>query len=233
MPNYSTNIIAFKGEESKMREMINDALANSGADKCATFAEAIRSLEDNAKHKDLWNGEVALKDGLTLRTFLPTPDTFLLYDTTNHPEAFPAQAKMQKDKYGAVGWYDYNVKSLGTKWDSDLRVESSLEDGVATVYFHCETAWSMPMAWMESLSEKYGVRAFIIAQEEGGFYYLYGEVNGITVDILPAAKVIRDKYLPGDSESDWDYDGYYRECDRLWENSVSDFYDMVKWSKVG
>lgn len=226
MPNWSQNIIAFKGKEENILNMLNDGLLNSGADKCETFSDAVVSLEENAKHKSVENGEVVLERGLRLRTFLPMPDTFLLYDTTNRPDAFDDAVQEQKKVYKVVGWYDYNLTTLGTKWDADLSIESNFSvDGTATIVFFCETAWSYPEEWMLTLGEKYGLQSFILTKEEGGFYYFYGTLED-KIDLLGKEEELYKQFVDGEQKED--YEGYYEASGELWEDSIADFYEYME-----
>lgn len=226
MPNWSNNVIAFKGKEESILNMLNDGLLNSGADKCETLSDAIASLEENAKHKAVENDEVVLENGLRLRTFLPTPDTFLLYDTTNRPDEFADAVQEQKKTYKIVGWYDYNLATLGTKWDADLSIDNFyVRDGVATIVFYCETAWSYPEDWMTAMEQNYGVNAYILTKEEGGFYYFYGSLEKKT-DLLAKTAELYDQYVK-DSEEE-DYDAYYEACEELWQDALGEFYDFLE-----
>lgn len=226
MPNWSNNLIAFKGEESNILNMLNDALINSGEEKCESVGDAINSLHGNAKHKGVENGEVIMEKGLRLRTFLPMPDIFLLYDTTNFPEKYEEMAAEQKEKYGVVGWYDYNLVTLGCKWDSELSLDSSfVSNGIATIVFFCETPWSYPENWLLALEEKYGVKAFICTKEEGGFYYFYGTLTD-PIDVLAKEEGLYKKYIKGVEEED--YDAYYEDCEELWNETINDFYRYVE-----
>lgn len=226
MPNWSNNIIAFKGEESKVLAMLNDALVNSGEEKCETFSDAVTALGCNAKHKAVENGQVVLEKGLRLRTFLPMPDTFMLYDTTNYAAKFEEATNEQRKKYGVVGWYDYNLATLGCKWDADLTIENTYSvDGIATIVFDCETPWSYPENWMLALEEKYGLKSYIFTKEEGGFYYFYGTLDD-NVDLLHKEEELYNKYIKDDGEED--YNAYHEECEELWLESLSDFYEYVE-----
>ena len=82
----------------------------------------------------------------------------------------------QAAKYGCVGWYDYNCATLGTKWDS--RVESwkivNDSDDWFVLTFYCETAWSLPYAWVGTVQKQHDgrdtLRFFCYATEESYAY---------------------------------------------------------------
>ena len=153
MPNWTFNTINIKGEKKDLEKMMNDAVPG--------------------------------KDGkLYFSSWFPVPETFIKYDTTNHPdgkglkvgddwwdglgshegkvteeliEEFKQATKEQKEKYGVVGWYDYNCKMYGCKWNCDLNVEEQYDDEIEIT---CDTPWSAPDAWLLRMSEKYPTLSF-------------------------------------------------------------------------
>ena len=75
---------------------------------------------------------------------------------------------IQEKEYGCVGWYDYNLKHFGTKWDSQLTDWDSwyVDDNTRVIIFKVETAWSIPDAWLEYLAEKYPNLGFAVRTYE-------------------------------------------------------------------
>ena len=166
MPNWTFNTITVKGSKENL-------------DKFMTDAE--RYGED--KH-------------LSLSSWMPTPETFRKWDTTNHPngeglkvgdkwwdglgshgdevvteeliEGFKQATKEQREKYGVVGWYDYNVKTFGCKWDSEVEV---LSEGEEEIILTSDTPWSAPETWLRTLSKNYPDLGFHLhAEYEEGFW---------------------------------------------------------------
>lgn len=122
------------------------------------------------------------KDNL-FESFLPMPQTYRDWDTTNHPngeglevgkenidilderkkfvvteeyiEGLKKATKEQKDKYGVVGWYDWRCRYWGTKWDAcDLEYDERS--------FSFNTAWSAPLPFMKYLAEQYPELGFLL-----------------------------------------------------------------------
>lgn len=62
----------------------------------------------------------------------------------------------QKEKYGVVGWYEWGLKNLGTKWDSSLENWDFEECGnnEVAVFMYCETAWSIPTEWLMTIKKE-------------------------------------------------------------------------------
>ena len=173
MPNWTYNTIRVEGSKDCLTKFMTDGLANA--------------------HKPEKEGD---NPQLSLSSWIPTPETFLKYDTTNHPngkglkvgdkwwdglgphgdkvvteeliEEFKQATKEQAEKYGVVGWYDYNVKTFGCKWDSEVRVEN-IND--TEINLSADTPWSAPDKWLRTISEKYPELTFHLhALYEEGFW---------------------------------------------------------------
>lgn len=173
MPNWTYNTIRVEGSKDSLTKFMTDGLANA--------------------HKPEKEGD---NPQLSLSSWIPTPETFLKYDTTNHPdgkglkvgekwwdglgshgdkvvteeliEEFKQATKEQAEKYGVVGWYDYNVKTFGCKWDSEVRVENI---GDTEINLSADTPWSAPEKWLRTISEKYPDLTFHLhADYEEGFW---------------------------------------------------------------
>lgn len=173
MPNWTYNTIRVEGSKDSLTKFMTDGLANA--------------------HKPEKEGD---NPQLSLSSWIPTPETFLKYDTTNHPdgkglkvgdkwwdglgdhgnkvvteeliEEFKRATEEQRTKYGVVGWYDYNVKTFGCKWDSEVRV-----DGIndTEINLSADTPWSAPNNWLRTISEKYPDLTFHLhALYEEGFW---------------------------------------------------------------
>ena len=190
MPNWSYNTIALQGKKDAMHKFIKIGLENSGLVSTGNIDDDFALLVKEGKTKVV-NGinTIGLETYLSARTFLPIPDTFLLYDTTNYPNKYPVDVvKEQKEKYGAIGWYDYNCKTLGVKWNFKIGedVEPSLDyvNGTYRIIFRCDTAWSMPIAWLVSVKELVpDLFVGIMSHEESGQWYMVGYIeNGVFCD---------------------------------------------------
>ena len=165
MPNWTYNEIVVKGEKKNLDKFMADAIRHD--------SEA----------------------PLSLSSWLPIPETYLKYDTTNHPdgkglkvgekwwdgfgdhgelvteeliEEFKKATAEQRENYGVVGWREYNCKFFGCKWDSEVEVESEGEEGLVLT---ADTPWSAPEQWLRTISAKYPELTFnLYAQYEEGFW---------------------------------------------------------------
>lgn len=189
MPNWSYNTVVLQGKKEAVHKFIKIGLENSNLQSLNDIDKDWELLCKEGKTKvtthDIMGskgevGTIEMETYLSARTFLPMPDTFLLYDTTNYPNAYPTEVvKEQKEKYGAIGWYDYNCLTLGTKWNFKLG-----ENGEPTccpvhghedsyrIVFTCDTAWSMPIQWLINVKNLVPeLFVGIMANEESGAYY--------------------------------------------------------------
>lgn len=202
MPNWVQNKVVLKGTREDLNGFLMLGLTNSGHyTESENTAELTALLKEHARCKGVKGRSIVPLDRLCARTFYPMPDTYLLYDTTNHPdgaglkvgkpeywdegspivteemiEEYKAATKEQKEKYGCVGWYDYNCNTLGTKWDFEL---DCLEARDGMLVFDCDTAWSTPVCFLYSVKEDFpGLRVFVCSVDEGWNFADYGEVTG-------------------------------------------------------
>lgn len=179
MPNWTYNKIVVKGEKKNLDKFMNDAIRHEG------------------------------EAPLSLSSWLPIPETFLKYDTTNHPdgqglrvgekwwdglgdhgdqvvteeliEEFKKATTEQREKYGVVGWYDYNRKVFGCKWDSEVNVDY---EGEEIINLSADTPWTAPEAWFRTISKNYPELVFYVKSTyEEGFWEEMYFCNGRKADI--------------------------------------------------
>ena len=150
MPNWTYNVITIQGSKSDIDKLMSDA--------------------------------VKKEDGhLYLSSWFPVPESFVKYDTTNHPngeglmvgaklwtglqeantgeivteeliEEYKRATQEQKEKYGVVGWYDYNCKYFGCKWDCYVEIDERTDEQVV---LRTDTPWAAPEMFLLRLSLRY------------------------------------------------------------------------------
>lgn len=99
---------------------------------------------------------------------------FIRYDTTNDAKLYEKQAKLQKQKYGVVGWNEYNKEHFSCKWDCEVEdIEQHTENGITTITFTTRTPWHLPDKWCRTLQEMFPKLTFFISAEEETGYYLF------------------------------------------------------------
>ena len=179
MPNWTYNEIVVKGEKKNLDKFMNDAIRHEG------------------------------EAPLSLSSWLPIPETYLKYDTTNHPdgkglkvgekwwdglgdhggqlvteeliEEFKKATAEQREKYEVVGWYDYNHKVFGCKWDSEVNVDYEGEEEIG---LSADTPWTAPEAWLRTISKNYPELVFSVKSTyEEGFWEETYFCNGKKAEI--------------------------------------------------
>ena len=188
MPNWVENQIIIKGTEEQILTLLNEILENSNEEKCDTFGAAYEKVQTSAKHK-IPNEEktaTVLGKGLRFSSVFPIPDTFLLNDTTNEPDQFPDAVKEQSEGWGIIGWYDYNLRFFGCKWDCEMSMsimEIPIDSNECALSVECDTPWASPIAFLERIMEKFGVKVYITAIDVGQNCAFSGEVGGEIHDV--------------------------------------------------
>lgn len=194
MPNWSTNTIIIQGHRSDMQNFIGLGLRNSKLEPTGDIDADFLTLVDKgttrvqdeipASPREREAGhvaEVADRVWLSARTFFPMPDTYLKHDTTNYAGEYPAEVIAEQSEMGAVGWYEYNLITLGVKWNFSLNEGDDIEFhriGDTDLYrmtIQCETAWSTPDGWLARIKREFpGLDVLIFAREESLLFYFYG-----------------------------------------------------------
>jgi Ferredoxin-like domain in Api92-like protein len=121
-------------------------------------------------------------------------------------------------------WYDTNIEWFGTKWDISYD-EHAFTFTKDEITFHCETAWSPPIPFLQHLCEMYKVNAHLFYSEGGvGFS---GESTFNWIDGELEAYDDECGYLEGmykySKEEFWSEVEYRSDCIIDEEQSLEDF----------
>lgn len=152
MPNWTDNRIIVSGDSEKIKKFLNDGVKNSAGNY----------------HFGSW---------------IPIPETYAKYDTANHPygkglvvgekdcftdivtteerlKEFIEATEYQKETYGVIGWYDWNVNNYGCKWDEDMELLERIDDNEKTecITFLTTTPWSSPIEFVRTIVQRYKFR---------------------------------------------------------------------------
>jgi len=137
-------------------------------------------------------------------------------------EAWDSDAKMAYDlSFKTDGWYDWNVREWGTKWDAcDSNFDDNTEDDSPNLYYSFNTAWSIPEQVFQEITEQHPELSFqFYSEEEQGWGAEYESTKG--EDGLPAMVMTKNWDIP---DSHADYVERDREC-----NCESDPDDQEYW----
>ena len=254
MPNWTNNTIIISGKNEGILRFLNEGLRNSKIEPLSDIQNAYNMLIENGKHKSIederkLNKDIILERGVMMRTFRPIPDTYLLYDTTNdmpkrdswawggghvfhsdeeyeeYKTAYENAVKEQEEKYGARGWYDYNLLTLSVKWDAALcEWELYTSGDNASIVFRCETPWSYPNNWLRWIKDTFNVNVFILAFEECSSFNFYKEIDGeeVNIDFDAIDGCPKKENYPQDSEGEESYYNDYWEFITLAKSKIEE-----------
>jgi hypothetical protein len=100
---------------------------------------------------------------LSLKKIIAVPEELTQLSAPNRDED---QKERLAKLYGAVDWYDFQVKNWGTKWDVDARViydsneqaigyKAYTDPGERFVHMEFDSAWSPPVFAIDMLAKQF------------------------------------------------------------------------------
>lgn len=238
MPNWVENKVIISGTKNNVLKL---------------FSKVFGKKENYVSWEDYLNIDTYTNDGakkITMRSWLPMPKTFKDWDTTNNMKNFEwfcdgknlsqeelhkeyekyvrgykRACKYQQDKYGVVGWYEYNILTLGCKWDAELTNLSILQETKDTIIiaFTLETAWSMPKPFLQHLTT-FGVNVMTHSIEEANFFDQIYDANSDIV--IKDIKQEKDE-LFNQIVTEQDYNEKYEEQYAIYNNKVEDMHEQM------
>lgn len=223
MPNWVYNNISVSGKK---------------ADLLAFYAKASK-LTPNGINED---GSLKYDDKdaqvISFWNFIE-PENKTAYFETAHgtkPEGYEAWTFDEKMKYDlqfkSDGWYDWNVRNWGTKWDAcDTHVDNNTDEKVPNLYYAFNTAWSIPEPIYQAITEQHPELNFEFYGEEeqgwGAEYKASDADNGVRSLELVKEWDIPDchaDYVERDRDCVCDYDDdpetWYEDCPRAEKDFV-------------
>lgn len=221
MPNYVQNRTLIAGTKENVINFLNKV-----ANKKATLDKA---LQWNAEEWFLHILNINTKQELTLRSWYRLPKTFKKWDTTNNMltlEQFKRLSKndgwaeevilqeyekycngwknaknYQVKNYGVYGWYDYNIKTLGCKWDCYVEMFFlEMRNDKIIIELRIESPWSSPTEWFEKVSLDYNLLVVNYADEEVGFFNDAVDFSNNRYIIYDVLEQLRAKGITYDAE---------------------------------
>jgi hypothetical protein len=124
------------------------------------------------------------------------------------------------------GWYDWNVREWGTKWDAcDSSFDDNTEDKGPNLYYSFNTAWSIPEQVYKAITEQHPELDFeFYCEEEQGWgaeYKSTTDEDGSRLlelvkewDIPDSHQDYVDRDRTCNCENDDDQDYWYDDCPR-------------------
>lgn len=137
--------------------------------------------------------------------------------------------KMAHDlKFTSDGWYDWNVREWGTKWDAcDSDIDDHTEDKGPYLYYSFSTAWNIPEPVFRAMCEQHPELDFKFWSEEeqgwGGEYTSSG-VDGAEDGEPTSTLLLVNEWDSPNSHQDYVDRGVEENC-----NCESDPDDQEYW----
>jgi hypothetical protein len=216
MPNHITNILFITGEKKLLKELKGKIYRIEKA------TEKTWKHEIGDEYPDIeFSGTVPFPKELE-GTTSGSPNSIPEEERKRHPELLK--------KYGAVNWYDWNIKNWGTKWGAyDVEPVQTVEDGLKFIF---NTAWSPPTGWLVTTAKLYPSLKFVDNwKDEGGgcgrltLHYAEGVEEDETVSD-------HDWYYDFDEAYKEEYDfitkGEYKKVLKRYQDEPELNYDMLR-----
>lgn len=186
--------------------------------------EDVKEFIDGVQGSERHGTENSMFD---FNNFIPQPKNL-------YKENIGRDKKEELNAQGIPNWYDWNIDNWGTKWNArceDRDIVHSVADGIDSVRYELETAWSFPSPVIEKMLEKYPHLSFEIeGEEESQEYGVYiKHDNGDTESWCEEEPTYyneengRDVYWDSESDS-------HKYTDNNEDVDPNEFYTSTKYS---
>ena len=157
-------------------------------------------------------------------------------DYAKYSLGYDDAAAYQQRVYGVVGWYDWGLKYRGTKWNANLENWSIVISGSEMIaYATCETAWSLPTTWLDTMQHEFSdLDFFCRATEESGCYNGFLSAKNTEdwvendTDVWYEAKDRVEAEYGDEFDEDEQYGDIWEECSNISSQITDRFYAYVE-----
>lgn len=221
MPNWVSNWVGASGTEADIRAFV---------EKAGKPYDTINTSWD-ATTKAMKSVEATHTEPFSFWNFIE-PEDKVAYHADAHgekPEGYADwthEQKMAHDlQFSGNGWYDWNVREWGTKWDAcDPCVNEIVADGKgnASVSITFETAWSIPEPVFRAMVAQHPTIDFDFeSEEEQGWGAKYTSSDG---DEGERSLILTEEWDIPDSHSDYVARDREDSCVCSWSDDKEDWY---------
>lgn len=225
MPNWVFNSLSITGTEQSIRQFKEKA-----GKPYTTFYKGVRYQDEEGNWKyDADKVQEQLHEGAISFMNFATPEDLDAYfgDSDYKPEGYSEWSMEERlayaMKHSSDGWYDWNVRNWGTKWDAcdPELLEESYRDGKGEISYSFNTAWSPAEGAFKQMVEQHPDLSFeFVCEEEQGWGVEYagedGELSVVREWDIPNSHT---DYVERDNEDgcvcSWDEDdpeNWYDDC---------------------
>lgn len=172
MPNWVSNVLYVKGTESHILQFLKDGNKNKKVNLNSLPKLSLRSwipipktffnydTTNNVWDFTTWFHKKIVPD-LRYYPLIISSEVYNLYKNqyNKYKKGYNRAKIYQKKKYGVVGWYNYNLLTLGCKWNCEFDVINYTSD---LLEIRFDSPWETPYSWVQTMSNKYPDLEFII-----------------------------------------------------------------------
>lgn len=181
MPNWCENSLFITGKKKDIVDFLNyNGSGDFNFNKYLPIPEIYEKFDTtNSKDgRDVLHHEHIKKEDGSYET-ISTPKYATDEEYEKYSADYDAAVKEQKEKYGFVGWYDWNVFNWGTKWDIDkienkgliAQIENNKDNEEVTIELFFDTAWSPCVVFLENIYTKFPDLTFDLYYIELGEFF--------------------------------------------------------------
>lgn len=175
MPNHVTNIVTFKGDENRIREILESimdkelGIGSFDFDKVIPMPETLNIPAGSETDRGMklymefvetyFRGRELSGRALPNEELLNIPEKSEVdyldarKDIVKETFSLGKKAFQNKIKYGCATWYDWCIENWGTKWNSYGYEDLNSSDEDFSIRFL--TAWSAPHPVLDKLAQMY------------------------------------------------------------------------------
>ena len=171
MPNWVYNNVTITGSSGDLKKFAEKA------SKPYTTINKGKRYQDETTKEWKYDADVVYEqentDAFSFWNFIEPEDKEAYFADAHgvKPEGYAEwtlEQKMAFDlKFTGNGWYDWNVREWGTKWDaSEVDFNDNSDDKPANLYYSFSTAWSIPEPVFRAMVEQHPELHFSFYSEE-------------------------------------------------------------------
>lgn len=219
MPNWVYNYVVITGNKEDLLEFMDKARKPHASYFRGGFEEGeagAKIYNPDLVRESVWD------EVLSFWNFKRPKDTATYFSTDSvKPEGYEDMTFDERMahslSYSSDGWYDWNVREWGTKWDAtDVELEQYLKN--KTIVYRFTTAWSPPEGAFQAMIEQHPRLHFKFeCEEEQGWGVEYESFNG-------NLSVVKEWDIPS-SHADYVERDNEDGCVCNWEEDRDEWFD--------
>jgi hypothetical protein len=219
MPNWVYNTMNVNGSKEDLIAF-RDKASKTRPDGLNTEDGSLTYTEGDKSELSFWN-------------FIEPEDKALYFGASDYkPDGYndwSVEDKMAYSmKFSSNGWYDWNVREWGTKWDaSDVDFTDNTDDKAPFLNYAFQTAWSIPEPVFHAIVRQHPELSFDFYSEEEqgwGAEFTSSDADDVDEDGKPTKSLIMTKEwdIP---DSHADYVELGRDCWACESGDEDDLYE--------